>query len=68
MEPGNEAICLTLIFTFCLSLGQFIDTERKHYNDTDDDSGMGPSTFVDTKSSTFSEVNYYSQFIMCSVV
>lgn len=30
-------------------------TENKHQHD-DDDSGMGPSTFTDTKSTNFSEV------------
>ena len=29
----------------------------KEHHDHDDDSGMGPSTFTDTKSTTFSEVN-----------
>ena len=34
-------------------------TDKKHHHDTDDDSGMGPSIFTDTKSTTFSEVSYY---------
>ena len=33
-------------------------TEKKHQHDPDDDSGMGSSTFTDTKSTTFSEVSY----------
>ena len=31
--------------------------EKKHRYDPDDDSGIGPSIFTDTKSSTYSEVN-----------
>ena len=34
-------------------------TEKKHQHDPDDDSGMGPSIFTDTKSSIFSEVSYH---------
>ena len=33
-------------------------TEDKHHHDPDGDSGLGPSTFTDTKSTTFSEVSY----------
>ena len=47
------------ILPFSLSIGLFHLTEKEHQRDTDDDdSGMGPSTFTDTKSTTFSEVSY----------
>ena len=36
----------------------FCFTEKRPHHDPDDDSGMGPSTFTDTKSTTFSEVCY----------
>ena len=36
----------------------FCFTEKKYQYDPDDDSGMGPSIFTDTKSTTFSEVRY----------
>jgi len=34
-------------------------TEEKHQHHDDDDSGMGPSTFTDTKTTINSEVSYY---------
>ena len=34
-------------------------TDKKHLDDTDDDSGMGPSTHTDTTSATHSEVSHY---------
>ena len=34
-------------------------TDKKHQDNTDDDSGMGPSMFTDTASATFSEVCDY---------
>ena len=37
-------------------------TGKKHHHDHDEDSGMGPSIFTDTKSTTFSEVNTSSLF------
>jgi len=37
-------------------------TEKKHHHDHDEDSGMGPSIFTDTKSTMFSEVNTSSLF------
>ena len=43
------------ILTFSL----LIITEIKHQHDPDDDSGIGPSTFTDAMSTTFSEVSHY---------
>ena len=36
---------------------------RKHQWD---DSGIGPSTFMDTKSTNFSEVSYYLHISVCN--
>ena len=44
--------------SFSVSFMVFHFTEKKHHHDPDDDSGMGPSIFTDTKSTTFSEVSY----------
>ena len=41
-----------------LSLCHSHFTGKKHQHDPDDDSGMGPSMFTDTKSTTLSEVSY----------
>ena len=50
----------------CLYLGLPF-TEKKHQRDPDDDSGMGPSTFTDTKSTNFSDVRYYLiHVVLCS--
>ena len=37
-------------------------TEKKYQHHPDDDSGVGPSIFTDTKSTTFSEVSYNSLY------
>ena len=44
IHPFLSVLCMVCYFT-----------ESKHEHD--DDSGMGPSTFTDTKSTNFSEVN-----------
>ena len=46
----NPFLSLCLLWMVCYF------TENKHQHH-DDDSGMGPSTFTDTKSTNFSEVN-----------
>ena len=43
-------------------------TVNKHQYDPDDDSGIGPSTFTDTKSTTFSEVSCYYYRNTCIVL
>ena len=48
------------ILPFALSLVDHF-AGNKHQYDSDDDSGMGPSTFSDTKSTTLSEVSYAPQ-------
>ena len=53
-----------LPFFFIYNLCHFTDIEKKHQDDTDDDSGMGPSTFTDTASTTFSEVSHYFSILV----
>ena len=43
-------------------------TGKKHQHDLDDDSAMGPSIFTDTKSTTFSEVNYTVCIAVCKLL
>ena len=38
---------------------------NEHQYDSDDDSGMDPSTFIDTKGTTLSEVSYVPHFNAC---
>ena len=48
------------ILPFALSLVDHF-AGSKHQYDSDDDSGMGPSIFIDTKSTTLSEVSHAPQ-------
>ena len=43
-------------------------TEKRPHHDPDGDSGMGPSTFTDTKSTTFSEVSYTVCIAVCKLL
>ena len=43
-------------------------TEKKPQRDHDEDSGMGPSLFTDTLSTTFSEVKYHLLSLVVHVV
>ena len=61
-QPGvGVGMCVigSLMHGFMFYLVFCLFTENKHHHDHDHDSGMGPSIFTDTKSTTFSEVSYY---------
>ena len=51
--------CLNIIIMYIICINLIHFTVKKHQHDTDDDSGIGPSTFTDTKSTTLSEVSGY---------
>ena len=51
--------CLNVIIMYIICINLIHFTVKKHQHDPDDDSGIGPSTFTDTKSTTLSEVSGY---------
>ena len=55
-SPMHNSLAFCLFVIYC--------TEKEHQHDPDDDSGVGPSISTDTKSTTFSEVSYYSSSVV----